>query len=142
MFWTSLKNGKFAHIAISAFLLGFVFVSLFGISMSMQTRGDGAMEGCPFAGNAAVVCSMTAVDHIAQWQRMFTAAPSERVLAALTALFAFFIFYLPVCQPAKRRDPVALSYWFYKQEHPDSKLFDFLVAFFARGILQPKLYAR
>jgi len=144
MFDARLLKGKFAkisHIAAVTFLFGFIFVSLFGMSLSMQTRGDGTMESCPLMGNTAALCDMAASEHASIWQQLFSAIPAGKVLTVLAVLLVVRLFSLLLDRLVKRRGSIALSLWFYKQEHPDSKLFDFLVAIFARGILQPKLYA-
>ena len=137
-------KGKFSrilYIAAMSFLFGFMLVSLFGMSLSMQMRGDGTMESCPLMGNTATLCSMAASEHISIWQRLFSAIPAGKILMVLGALLVARIFLLLFDRLAGSRGSNALSLWFYKQEHPDSKLFGFLVAIFARGILQPKLYA-
>lgn len=144
MFDARLLKRTFAgitHIAAVIFLLGFIFVSLFGMSLSMQMRGDGTMESCPLMGNAATLCSMAASEHLSIWQRLFSAIPTGKILTALAVLSVAVILLLLLDRLIGGRGSQALSLWFYKQQHPDSTLFSFLAAIFARGILQPKLYA-
>ncbi|MDP2933024.1 MAG: hypothetical protein Q8N81_02740 [bacterium] len=143
MFDARLLKGKFAkisHIAAVTFLFGFIFVSLFGMSLSMQVLGDGTMVACPSMGDTAALCNMAASEHVSIWQQLFSAIPEGKVLTVLAALLAARLFSLFLDRLVGVRGSLALSLWSYKQEHPDSKLFDYLIAFFARGILQPKIY--
>lgn len=139
-----LTKGKFSiisYIAAVSFLLIFAYISIFGMSLSMQMRDNGTMESCPLMGNTAILCSMTVSDHAGIWQRMFSAMPVGKVLTVLVALLFASVFALFLSDLAKRRDSFAVLYQFYRQEHPDSKLFNFLNIFFARGTLQPIIYA-
>lgn len=135
------KFSKISYIAAVSFLLGFAFISIFGMSLSMQMRGDGTMGTCPLMGNSAVLCGMTASEHVSIWQRMFSAMPVGKVFMVLAALLAAYLFTMFLNNLAKRRDSFAVLYRFYRQEHPDSKLFNYLNVLFSRGILQPILYA-
>lgn len=134
------KYSKISYIAAAAFLLVFAFISIFGMSMSMQMRDDGTMGRCPLMANSSVLCGMTVPEHVGLWQRMFFSTPAGNFFTALAALFILFLLALFSVSLAKKSRFFAARR-FYLREHPDSRLFGFLSAFIGRGLLHPKLYA-
>jgi small-conductance mechanosensitive channel len=124
-----------------ALLVFFLFIALFGVSLSMATDSQGNMTGCPWMSEVTKVCPMDVAEHIAEWQRLLTVTPQQNLSLLMLALMSFTaVLYI-------LNHFIYLEYLFthyyqrYKREHPDISLFNYLNLIFARGILQPKLYA-
>lgn len=120
----------------------FILSVTFGMMIGMQTNEHGMMSNCPFMSEQASVCPMSAMDHIAKWQGLFTAIVlksnmSSSLFLLLLAVVIFLyvrlyvksIFFLFVLPP---------SFAHNKQE---LTLFNYLVILFSQGILNPRLYA-
>lgn len=118
-------------------ILFFLFVMLFGLNLSMKTLGDGSMSDCPFAMGQSSMCQMPASDHLSKWQQTFTA----------TLQFAYYPFFLTVFVFIFRSliyqftlaPPRTVAFYRYRLNHPDTKLFNFLLQAFSDGIIQPKI---
>ena len=71
--------------AIFGLLLFFLFgLSQFGMGMDMS----GKMVNCPFTGHSMSICKMNPLEHIEEWQTMFTTIP---VKDAVSVLFQFLV---------------------------------------------------
>ena len=138
---TSACAKTFVGILIAAFLAT-SFLGIAKMDMAMGMDGQMSSGNCFMPGMTEVLCQMNPLEHIASWQSMFTAIPSQNdfvlLLLALLALAlgAFFIRSyhstappeILVLQPAfayyKRRIPIV---------HP-------LQEAFSNGILHPKIF--
>lgn len=115
-----------------------LFVIFFGLNLSMKTHEDGNMPKCPFMMGQSSVCQMSTPEHILRWQQMFFALPQLAYFLIVIAVFTFvFRFLIPQFTLAP---PAFLNFRTYKLNHPDSKLFNYLLLAFSDGILHPKIY--
>lgn len=115
-------------------LLAFAGGALLSLSLLGMTVHDGAgSPGCPLMPAQAVICTMTALDHIEAWQGMFAAIPQAAfmLLAAFVILAAWPRLVLAIRPPPGAWRPVS-------QE--SSLLSSPLDSLFARGIPHLKLY--
>lgn len=118
-------------------LFTFIFITLFGLNLSMQMSEDGRMTVCPFTTGQSSMCQMPAADHLSKWQQTFAA----------TLQFAYYLFFLAIFVFAFRfliyqftlAPPSTLAFYRYKINHPDTKSFNFLLQAFSDGIIQPKI---
>lgn len=101
---------------------------------------DGEMRGCPLMVGMATLCTMNTFEHLAVWQRMFTAIPST--LGPLLLFLSMWVFlavrFWRVLHPPN--DPLRVSHRLRERLRllfvpPDS-----LKEAFSRGILHPKIY--
>lgn len=122
----------------------FATVTLFGIfvcsdsTMAMDASAPMIFDCGMMTTNAA--CPMSALDHITSWNKLFVASPTVDFLALLilTVSFAVVLYFLPKIQ-------IILSaikkYKNYLRQNFSSRLYDYLITVFSRGIVQPKLLA-
>lgn len=111
----------------------FILISLSTFGTTMVTSGDGHHHGpgCPFMAHEQVICDMNAFDHIAAWQKVFTAILPALSLFALCAVLIFIshrywrLFHL-LSGPPRRSYPDDLTV---------SSLYQRL---FSDGLLNPK----
>jgi len=115
-------------------LASFAGGALLSLAFLGASAHDGAgMPGCPLMPAQAVVCTMTALDHISAWQGMFAAVP-QPLVAMLLAAFALVAAWprlalalqprgAPLRTTQESRVPIPL-----------------LQELFSRGILNPKLH--
>lgn len=120
-------------------VLGYSFFGLSQMGMNMNTMGGKA--NCPFGGHSMVICQMSPMEHIQEWQSVLTALPEKDVLSVLSALLSllallssrfadkFQLFRAPGLEPYVNI--------FYSNGAP---IFDPLREAFSRGILHPKLF--
>ena len=127
-------------VALSVFLL----VSFLGVAHADMTMGpDGQMSSgdCFMPGMTTTLCQMNPLEHIATWQNMFTAVPSQNdillLLASLLALAlgALFITHRSTAPPKTLVSQISFVY--YKRYIPVS---DPLQEAFSNGILHPKIF--
>jgi len=120
-------------------VLTLMFVAVLGVGMGMNMRSNGSMAGCLFMNHPGALCPMNALEHVARWQKIFSAIPALRLL--YISLFALQLLYilssslLTNFKPDLKRTLHALV--------KDNKLlifFDYLILAFSRGILNPKIY--
>lgn len=123
-------------------LFSFAFVVLLGLNLSMGTDAKGTMSPCSFIGSSNSLCPMSATQHISQWELAFTAIPQNHLLATLIILLSF-AFAIVIFKGYFSTFEKLFLDWFkrYRLNHPDILLFNYLTFVFARGIVQPKLYA-
>ncbi len=122
-------------------LTTFIFVSLFGMSLTMSMDKNGKMSNCPFMNNSSSICQMSVGDHIAKWRGLFEASPQLNAFFLLLALFTTAIFVKRVRTNLAFAPPSYVSYKRYKQNHLDTNLFNNLIVAFSDGILHPQVYA-
>src|SRR3990167_6048986 len=81
----TVKTGK---ILISVLMVIFLFAGATGVAYSGTMMGHDmdAMAGCPLMGHSAVVCNMSLLDHLTQWQNQFAFISVQNTLLVLLLL--------------------------------------------------------
>ncbi len=122
-------------VIFGLFLLLLLGASQFGMGMEMS----GKMVNCPFTGHSMSVCKMNPLEHIEEWQSMFTAIPAKDVvtifflllvIVALTTLSFWSRFSIPDIRYLYTR------LFSKKKFHIPNPLEEA----FSQGILNPKLF--
>ena len=129
------------YVMLFAITSGFVFLSLFGLSLGMSTQSNGKMSDCPFGNNTASICTMSPLEHIAAWQSFFSTLPLKEKMSLIFSLvaFALALFLLPKFfqQFLKYNNLFYLQRYRYLRK-------DFipnpLQELFSSGILNPKIF--
>ena len=136
-----VSTKKLGKIALILTAVVFLWAGTFGLLYHIgEMQAGGAMSGCLFNGQMEI-CAMNLSEHIALWQRMFTALPQNTnllnifILASTLvavvfwrkSLFEFF-------------ESIASRWRFYIKQHLQVNLLNPLRVAFARGILNPKIY--
>lgn len=134
-----LKIPKIIIIAVSALTLWMLLFGLSQMSMNMSTM-DGKAN-CPFGGHSMAICQMNPMEHIQEWQSMFTALPAKdglTILSALLSLLALLALRF-LNTPSLFKKPRLEQYVnpFYLNRAP---IFNPLQEAFSRGILNPKIF--
>lgn len=114
-----------------------LFFGLFQISMHMEsTTGN-----CPFAPNHPMsICQMNPMEHIQEWQSMFTMLPVENMSLIIFALFAFLaITYLKFWNRFSAPEP-SLYILNSSPSLLSFQIFSPLKELFSKGILNPKIF--
>lgn len=62
-----------------------VSMTMGGVLSYEMMMSDGAMHNCPYMGIASL-CTMTALEHLSQWQQMFAATAQSLAVFALLLL--------------------------------------------------------
>lgn len=57
---------------VTLLVIAYIAVGVFGVGMAMSTT-DGSMADCPLSEHGSGWCPMTAFDHVASWQSLFSA---------------------------------------------------------------------
>lgn len=131
--WFS-TTGKFALI------LAVFWMLLFGISqISMDMSTMDGKANCPFGGHSMAICQMNPMEHIQEWQSMFTMLPVQNMLLALFALFAFLCMRKLHSRFSTPEPPLSLTD--DCSAYPQSfQIFNPLKEAFSSGILNPKVF--
>ncbi|OGI74912.1 hypothetical protein A3D36_01275 [Candidatus Nomurabacteria bacterium RIFCSPHIGHO2_02_FULL_36_29] len=137
-------TAKIQKIIKLTVVLAFSAVLLFGFSgfgmMGMDMNSP--MVNCPFGGHSMSICKMNPMEHIQEWQSMFTTLPAKdalssllSILLALLALFGlrFFKKFSLHDQPWPE---VYISPFYLRKR----QIFDPLKEAFSSGILNPKIF--
>lgn len=119
-------------LALCAFAGG-ALLSLALLGTAVHEGGPG-MPHCPLMPAQAVICTMTALDHIAAWQGMFTGIPQSALLLLLVLVAVLLV---RPYSPALARSPSQI--YASRSREPLIRLSP-LAELLARGILNPKLY--
>ncbi len=127
--------------AMSGFLLLLV-VSSFGFAYfhtQSMSATDVPVSGCPFMNEGtAVLCTMSPLEHIEEWQHMFLAIP---VAFALFLCVAVLTFALPFLYSTNRLLLRRFQFNFSPPYTNGKPLFQsYIQAAFSSGILNPKLF--
>lgn len=118
------------------FLISFLLVLNIGGVFSAHMMMDGDMTPCPYMGMTSI-CSMTPLEHLSGWQRMFSVPLQESgtlLLLSFIVLSLVWIFTQQLFEPLRSFSKV-FSRFRYKE-----KVFDSLQLAFARGIIHSKAY--
>ncbi len=124
--------------SISLLWIMFFGLSKFGMGMDM----DGTMVNCPFGGHSMSICKMNPMEHIQEWQSMFTTLPAKDALSSLlTILLALLaLLGLSFFKKFSLHDqpwPEVYINPFYLRR---SQIFNPLKEAFSNGILNPKIF--
>lgn len=123
-------------LAMIAFLV-IGFWSLLAMSMDMT----GKMINCPFIQDSASLCQMNIFEHINAWQQFSTFVQQKNLLVSLFSLLVLFTVGLLIQRERQENtQSQKFRHYFYRYE-PEIKLFNPLALAFARGIINPKVYA-
>lgn len=128
---------KVSASLILTFLLGAMFVSLFHMSIGMDTAGG--MTDCPFMAHDEIVCSMNIADHMGAWKSAFLAVTptvfSLLPMAGAVALVASVALHLSVF----KRRPIPIL---HRQLRERTYTFSYrsLQELFSNGILHAKVF--
>lgn len=130
-------NSRIQNIAKAPLFLGILWVLFLGLSqMNMNMGAVDGKANCPFGGHPMEVCQMNPMEHIQEWQSMFTVTPSQNILLALFAFLCIrklhFRFSIPEPPLTLLRDRLAYSKRF--------QIVDPLKEAFSGGILNPKVF--
>ena len=131
------------NILLLSTLIAFFFVGFLGIfHFDMDMTSDGQMSSGCFMPGMSTICQMDPIEHIAEWQSLFTAVPSQSdiltfLLALLTlVLGALFLYSHQGITPP--RTLVPQSQFLYSKRH--IPIVNSLQEAFSNGILHPRLY--
>lgn len=140
-----MNFGKGTYIrGFLGILLAFFFLASYFGAVTIHTNmdSDGSMSGCVMPG-MATLCKMDPLEHIATWQSMFTAVPSQNdillLLASLLALAlgALFLTHRSIAPPKVAPALQQKLFSYYKQRIP---IIHPLQEAFSNGILHPKIF--
>lgn len=131
---------KISENLIIFVLVSFVFASVLGVGMSMETT-NGQMSGCPFMASQATLCQMSVTEHISQWQQAFLGVPTKTGLLALLMILIVVV-VIPLAklfsQFEKLTELAARLFTYHKANLV--KIFNPLLLAFSDGILNQKIY--
>ncbi len=131
-------------VALAA-LIGVVFVFadffIMNSGIDRQMNGMGIMVDCPFMAHAEATCPISATEHKALWDQVFSVNIEK---AVFTAIAVVLVLYLAITELHASWRIVEQQqnrqYKLYLRGSPDSGLFSPLRLLFAKGILNPKLH--
>lgn len=108
---------------------------LFQMDMSMNTMNGQA--NCPFASHSMSICQMNPLEHISEWQSMFTVLPIKNILLILFALFTLIV----VSKNTDWNKLLKLNFHLYQNNRVlYAQVFNPLKEAYSKGILNPKLF--
>ena len=124
-----------AFMAIAMLLFGFSGFGMMGMDMNSP------MVNCPFGGHSMSICKMNPMEHIQEWQSMFTTLPAKDAISFLSALLALLAL---LAIGAWKKFSIHDQPWpeiyinpFYLRKY---QIFDPLQESFSSGILNPKIF--
>ena len=115
-----------------------------GRNMPMGSSMNGVVAEwpCPLMGAASPLCPAQLIDHLNFWQHFSLAIPrAETGLRLLVIFVVGSVALLSRAHQALHYLHDFVRYRLYSREHPQRRLYNYLQRIFARGILQPKLFA-
>ncbi len=123
---------------IVAIVMTMLLAGVFGLGhLGMNTATGGSAGPCPFMPGVAI-CNMTAIQHIAAAQNMFTSLPGERnILSALLLIALAFLvssFARQIVSPSQERALVSIALRLH------TRGYNSLQTAYARGILNAKVF--
>lgn len=137
-----MRVRSFQNQTKASFVLTVFWMLLFGLlPMSIDMSRMESDANCPFGGHSVSMCQMNPMEHIQEWQSMFTMLPVKSVLTLLFAILA-----LIAIRTLKLRIKVPLPELpslLFKNHSVRTNNFrrrSFLIDVFSRGILHPKLF--
>ena len=127
-----ILNKKIFFTLLLTAVLMMNFGGFFTSEMMME---NSVMHPCPYMGVAAI-CNMSPLEHLSQWQQMFTTTVQPMTTFALLLLLAIAVF-LHVAE--KLSVPKRLERFRPRYRYRE-RVFDLMQRLFARGILNSKAY--
>lgn len=76
---------KTLTLTISVFTIWMLLFGFFEFGMEMNM--DSPTANCPFGGHSMSICKMNPMEHIQEWQSMFTTLSTKDALAFIFVLF-------------------------------------------------------
>jgi hypothetical protein len=128
------KAIQVATLVSIVLILGHVFAA--GL-FAMPSGPQGSMIPCPFMNGSASLCNMNALDHLANWQLLFTTLPCSRTTSLL--LIGLFVLLFFAKSFAVEENNLSSSQPLRPHERQKEPL-NFLTEVFSQGILHPRLY--
>jgi hypothetical protein len=114
-------------------IVALVAIVATGLSFSLHDMTeDGRMTGCPLMG-MPVICNMNVQEHIAAWQSMFSAIPTQILLLLVLLL----VTSRPIFRYLTYRPPELLH---LNYEERSLLVFDHLRESLASGLIHSKAY--
>lgn len=132
--FTFLKVAKFIVITTSLYV--FIFgISGLGLGMDMS----GQMTNCPFSNHSMSICKMSPMEHIQEWQSMFTSLPIKDTLSIIFTLLLFIV--IRNLLPRYKFSVPEIKYLYTKYLFRSNfHIYNPLKEAFSGGILNPKLF--
>lgn len=133
----SIKIPKIIIFSVITFTL---YVILFGFSQfGMGIDMNGQMVNCPFSNHSMSICKMSPMEHIGEWQSMFTSLPLKDTLSIIFTLLLFIA--IRNLLPRYRFSLPEIKYLYTKYLFRSNfHIYNPLKEAFSRGILNPKLF--
>ncbi len=126
-------------LVVSAITLWVLLFGIFGFGSAMDMSI--ATGNCPFSGHSMSICKMNPMEHIQEWQSMFTMIPAKDALSFLSALLALLAL---LAIGAWKKFSIHDQPWpeiyidpFYLRKY---QIFNPLQEAFSNGILNPKIF--
>lgn len=126
-------------IAKVLMVLGTLLLLLFGFSsfgLGMDMNGQ---INCPFTGHSMSICKMNPMEHIEEWQNMFTTLPAKDTLSIFFVLVALLALR-KLIPWGKVLLPQLLHKYFRLPVLDNFQIIHPLQEALAKGILNPKLF--
>lgn len=135
-----LFGTKIQNLIKIALVLVVFWVLLFGFSqMGMDMSTMNGKANCPFGGHSMTICQMNPMEHIQEWQNMFTTLPAKDALSILFVLVALLA--LRKLPPWGKVLLPQLSHKYFRLPVLDNfQIIHPLQVALARGILNPKIF--
>jgi hypothetical protein len=129
---------KINPVFLALVLMPFLWMALFGLSQ-MSANMNGEMINCPFSDHSMSICKMNPLEHIQEWQSMFTTLPVKDTISILSLIL--IIISLNTLSFLSRFSIPDIRY--LHTRHLYKKKFHIpnpLDEAFSQGILNPKLF--
>ncbi len=124
-----------SSVVLATLWILFFGFSQFGAGLDMS----GKMINCPFSGHSMSICKMNPMEHIQEWQNMFTSLPIKSSLSILFALFLFLVIRRLV--PWHKFSLPEIKYQYTKYLFKSNfHVLNPLKEAFSKGLLNPKLF--
>lgn len=136
MFLLRIQNLiKLPLILLVFWVLLFGFLQ-FGMNMDMKF----GMMHCPLMpGHSTVICKMNPLEHIQEWQNMFTSLPADTLFISIFAVLLFFV--LKNFWKYNISSLLSIFNFFSNFSFSNNfKIFNPLQEAFSQGIINPKLF--
>jgi hypothetical protein len=117
----------------------FLFPSVGFLHFGTDSMG-GQMGNCPFGGHSMVICEMNPMEHIQEWQSMFTALPLETALTLLLVLLALSVARTFSLNKYSSTSPPRAPLVYSRRTTYSFQIFNPLQEAYSSGILNPKLF--
>ncbi len=113
-------------------------IALFGMQAHSMAMEHGMIVKCPFMSESSSMCKTNVSEYLTHWFLVFAA-----ILSPLCIAVGVFLIFGGIAQ-RRRADSLTgppLFLRLYTQNHPHTRLFDYLSFVFSKGILHARIYA-